>query len=113
MRAEIRKYLLDVREALGLVTTFAAGRSFAEYESDPMLRSAIERQLEIAGEALRQASLIEPALQLRMPDLRRIVAFRNRLAHGYASVAHEVTWGVVETHVPPLRKTVLALLEEA
>jgi uncharacterized protein with HEPN domain len=48
-----------------------------------MLRSAVERQFEIIGEALSQLAKIDPAVAARIPDLRRIVGFRNVLIHGY------------------------------
>lgn len=55
MPRDLRAYLFDISEAAALVTSFAAGKTFADYEHDPLLRSAIERQLEIIGEALSQA----------------------------------------------------------
>ena len=51
-----------------------------------MLRSAVERQFEIIGEALNQAEIEQPDLTMLIPDLRRIVGLRNRIIHGYDSV---------------------------
>jgi len=47
----------------------------------------------------------------RITDARRIVAFRNRLIHGYASVANEVVWGVVEGNLAVLQREIQALLD--
>ncbi len=52
---DVRKYLFDMAEACRLIDEFIAGRSFDDYQADAMLRSAVERQLEIVGEALNQA----------------------------------------------------------
>ena len=48
-----------------------------------------------------------------MAGARRIIAFRNRLIHGYASVSDEVVWGLLETHLPALRRDVEKLLAES
>jgi uncharacterized protein with HEPN domain len=78
-----------------------------------MLRSAVERQFEIIGEALNQALRLDPTLADRISHSGRIIAFRNRLIHGYAFIADEVVWGVLETHLPTLHKEVTALLSDA
>jgi len=55
---------------------------------------------------------LAPDLLARVTDARRIVAFRNRLIHGYASVANEVVWGVVEGNLAVLQREIQALLDE-
>lgn len=55
MRLEIRKFLYDVQQACELLGQFTEGKSLTDYLSDPLLRSAVERQLMIVGEALYQA----------------------------------------------------------
>ncbi|MDQ7844554.1 MAG: DUF86 domain-containing protein [Armatimonadota bacterium] len=110
---EIAKYLLDIADACHLVMQFTTGRTLADYRADPMLRSAVERQFEIIGEALRQALRLDPKLAERITDADRIIAFRNRLIHGYATVSSDVVWGVIEANLPRLKQEVAALLHEA
>lgn len=109
---EVRKYLFDIAEACGLTEEFVAGKSFEDYTQDRMLRSAVERQLEIVGEALAGLLRVAPELSARVTDARRIIAFRNRLIHGYASVADEVVWGVIEANLSVLKREVDALADE-
>lgn len=109
---DIRKYLFDMNEACELLTQFTAGKTFSGYSTDPMLRSAVERQFEIIGEALVQVLRLDPSLRSRISDAGRIVAFRNRLIHGYSSVADDVVWGILEANLPALRKEVAALMKE-
>jgi uncharacterized protein with HEPN domain len=109
---DVRLYLFDIARACELIERFTRGRSFDDYEADPMLRSAVERQFEIAGEALRLAVEADPTLADRITASRQVIAFRNRLIHGYASVSDEVVWGIVERHLPTLRTEVEALLDE-
>jgi uncharacterized protein with HEPN domain len=78
-----------------------------------MLRSAVERQFEIIGEALNQALVLDPSLALRISGAPRIIVFRNRLIHGYATVSDEVVWRVVEGSLPLLQREVQTLLAEA
>ena len=77
MSADAKKYLWDVREAAGRINRFINGRTFDDYLNDEMLRAAVERQFEITGEALSQLSKRGPDKAKRIPDLARIVAFRN------------------------------------
>jgi len=107
---DIRKYLFDITEACELLVQFTAGKSFPDYAVDPMLRSAVERQFEVIGEALGQALRLDPSLSSRINNTGRIIAFRNRLIHGYASIANEVVWGILESNLPALQKEVAALL---
>ena len=110
MHADARKLLWDARAAAERVTRFTTGRTFAEYEADDYFRSAVERQFEIIGEAFSQLSRLDPATVAAIPELPRIVGFRNVLIHGYASVDNKLVWGVVETHLAPLLATLESLL---
>jgi uncharacterized protein with HEPN domain len=65
---EVREYLFDIQEACDLLERFAAGKSFDDYRADPLLRSAVERQFEIIGEALRQAIKLDLDLAARITD---------------------------------------------
>jgi len=111
-RLEVRKYLFDIAKACSLLSRFTAGKTLAEYSNDPLLRSAVERQFEIIGEALRHAVDLDPELGGRVTHAGRIIGFRNRLIHGYATVSDEVVWGVLESALPTLRKEIEALLQE-
>lgn len=112
MRSEAKKYLYDIQQAAELIATFTAGKTLADYEGDAMLRSAMERQFEIIGEALAQLARLDEALVSRISEYRRIIAFRNILIHGYTGVDHRIVWDIVESKLPTLRREVAGLLEE-
>jgi uncharacterized protein with HEPN domain len=110
MRIESKKYLYDMRRASALALEFIRGKSFADYESDAMLRSAVERQLEIVGEALAQLARIDPVTASQMSEYRRIIAFRNILIHGYADIDHRIVWNVLELKLPVIYREAEAFL---
>ena len=112
MRLEQRKYLYDIQQAVALLTQFTAGREFVDYTGDPLLRSGVERQLGIIGEALAQLAKLDSTLAARISEHRRIIGFRNVLIHGYGDVDDRVVWDVVETKLPVLRDEVESLLRE-
>ncbi len=109
---DVRRFLFDIQTACRLIEQFTSGRTFEDYTTDPMLRSAVERQFEIVGEALNQMIRAFPAMQDDVPDARRIIAFRNQLIHGYASISNQVVWGVVEGYLPELSRRIEDLLSD-
>lgn len=102
LQPEAAKYLWDAARAAERITRFTAAKMFQDYAQDDMLRSAVERQFEIIGEALGQLRKAFPSVAAQVPDLPRIVAFRNLLIHGYASVDDQLVWGMVMAYVPGL-----------
>lgn len=89
---------------------FASGHTFTGYEHDDMLRAAVERQLEILGEALSRLRKEHPETAASIPDVHRAIAMRNILIHGYAAVDHRLVWGVVEEQVPRLHAVLRQML---
>jgi len=112
MRLEAQKYLFDIDRSATLIAEFTAGRQFSDYERDAMLRSAVERQFEVIGEALAQLARVDAETVNRIAEYRRIIAFRNILIHGYADVDHRLVWDIVESKLATLRTEVSALLTE-
>ena len=105
-------YLEFALLALRKVPVFIASRSLKDYQADLMCQSAIERQLEIAGDALGQLRKLDPALFQRVPQGHKVVAFRNVLAHGYASLDHDEVYKVASTDTPVLIRSLEELLKE-
>lgn len=107
------KYLWDAHRATERIVRFTTGRDYAGYGADEMLRAAVERQFEIIGEAFNGLRRTDPGLAARIPELPRIVAFRNVLIHGYATVDNRLVWAVVEGDLPGLQALLARLLDKA
>jgi uncharacterized protein with HEPN domain len=99
---DIRVYLQDVVTAAEAIRTFIAGRSLDDYIADLMLRSAVERQLEILGEALARGLRLDPALQERLPASRGAIDFRNVIAREYDALAAATVWDIARNELPGL-----------
>ena len=112
MHPDAGKLLWDAQQATERVARFTATKSFADYEADDYLRSAVERQFEVVGEALNRLSLLDPATAATIAELPRVVAFRNVLIHGYASVDNRIVWGVIEGSLSSLRASLSRLLAQ-
>ena len=109
MQLESKKYLFDIQQAAGLLADFTRGKTFADYQDDPLLKSAVERQFEIIGEALARLARLDPQTASRISEYRRIIAFRNILIHGYAQIDERLVWGVLEARLPTLAQEVNSL----
>ena len=112
MQRDPRAFLWDVREAALAIQSFTTGMDAAAYAANPMAQAAVERKFEIIGEALNQLSKLNTAVAARIPDLAQIVAFRNQLIHGYATVNVSTVWNISQTALPALRDAVQGLLDE-
>jgi uncharacterized protein with HEPN domain len=110
MRLEVCKHLEDVRQAVELILQFAAGESLEDYRSDALLRSAVERQFEIIGEALNRLDKTDPSTADLISEKKQTIAFRNILIHGYDMVDSQVVWNVVKGDLPRLHSEVVSLL---
>ncbi len=112
MLPEIAKLLLDMKHASERIERFAAGRTFEDYQSDDLLRSAIERQFEIVGEAMARLNKTAPDIAANITDFRKIAGFRNVLIHGYDAIDDTISWGVVTNKLPILKSELERLLAE-
>lgn len=112
MQPESAALLWDARRAAELIGSFITGRIWSDYLDDPMLRSAVERQFEIIGEALNRLGHVDPETAASIADLPRIVAFRNVLIHGYATIDDAIVWEVATERLPGLVNLLSTLLDD-
>lgn len=104
MQLEVQVYLKDILNAIDEIDSYFDGtiREFLSFVSDKKTQRAIERNLEIIGEAANRIYKIAPDISI--PDIRKIVETRNRIIHGYDNVSAEIIWSIVERDLPRLRE---------
>ena len=110
MTDQARKFLLDMLDAIALAERFSADTpTFQSYQNDLKTKSAVERQLEILGEAVKKFSREAPDFQLK--NVSQIISFRNRLAHNYDQIDDAIVWAVLKRHLPVLKSQVEELIK--
>lgn len=112
MDNEIKVWLYDILNAIMEIDSFFNDipKEFSTYKDDLRTRRAIERNIEIIGEALSRIIIKDKAIKIS--NARKIVDTRNRIIHGYDSVSDEIIWGIVINHIPVLHTEVKGLLGE-
>lgn len=113
MKREPRAFVWDIVQAGSAVEQFLSGVAFSEYLGNLQLKSAVERQLITIGEALTQLSRVDPERAARIPEYRQVIAFRNVLVHGYASLRDDEVWRAIGQSLPELVAAAAAMLDEA
>ena len=90
MPNRLPKHLFDALTALRLAREFSSGLSFDDFVSIVLVRSAVERQLEILGEACQRMVQAEPDIRLRLPEVGFAIGPRNKIIHGYERLGQEL-----------------------
>jgi len=110
MEIEIRTWLYDISNTLAEIDSFfgVEPKSFLAFQKDLRTRRAVERNIEIIGEALNRILIIQPDIQIS--NSRKIVDTRNRIIHGYDNVSDEMIWSIVIKYLPILKNEIQLLL---
>jgi uncharacterized protein with HEPN domain len=110
MRRETAKRLLDAELACVEARELCAGVTRDQFLQSRVVQLAVQKLVEIVGEALRQAEESDADAVRSIPELRAVVNTRNRLVHGYDSVDFGAVWDIVQRHVPELQERLHSLL---
>jgi uncharacterized protein with HEPN domain len=111
LRRDPGVYLEDIEHYASAAVRFLSGYSLDQYLADEKTRAAVERVLEICGEALNNLYKAAPAVAEGIPHARDIVGFRNILAHGYAKLDHSKVYDIAVKHAPELLSAVKSALK--
>ena len=110
MDERVEKWLYDIRFALEEIDSYIAncGKTFVDFQQNLMLKRAIERNLEIIGEATNRILTRNPDVEIT--NARKIVNLRNFIIHSYDSVSDENIWAIVINNLPELKKEIDKLI---
>ena len=104
------KYLYDIVSGCEFLVEFTRTKTIEDYKNDRPFRSALERELQIIGEAMLQLDKASPQKAAQIEDYRSIIGFRHILVHGYDSLDPATVWNVIETKLDILLKQARKLL---
>jgi uncharacterized protein with HEPN domain len=105
-------YLADVVDACDAVAEVLTGVDLEAYCARRSIRSSVEREFTINGEAIGALARPDPALAARISHARLIVGFRNRLVHEYPQIDDEAVYAIAPRDAPVLRAECAALVEQ-
>lgn len=111
MENEIKTWLADIKQAIDEINSFLPDKKdFFSFKNDLKTKRAIERNIEIIGEAVSRILKLDKDFPLE--HSRKIVDTRNRIIHGYDSVSEDIIWAIIIRDSPNLESTVNKLLEK-
>lgn len=112
MDKNMKAWLYDILSSINEIESYfvTSARTFELFQNDLKTKRAVERNIEIIGEAMSR--ILKHEDNIEISDSRKIVDVRNRIIHGYDSVSDEVIWGIVIKNLPVLQKEVEVLLNE-
>jgi uncharacterized protein with HEPN domain len=111
MQHDGKAYLWDIDAAADSIQGFTQGKTLDDYLGDEMLRAAVERKFGVIGEALSQLLRLFPQYRSSITLPEQIIAFRNQIIHGYATVRDDIVWEIVTVYLPRLKTEVVGLLD--
>jgi uncharacterized protein with HEPN domain len=112
MKRDARAYLADILESCDAIEAAIAGLSLDDYLDSRLVRSSVEREFTIIGEAVLALSHKSPAVFDSITGARRIIDFRNRLTHEYPTVDDELVWALAKQDMLVLRRECAGLIAE-
>lgn len=110
MNDDVREHLERILEETLRISEFTQGLSLEDYQSDVKTRMAVERAFEIIGEGLNRIKKSDPEILEEIGSYRKVISFRNILAHAYEHVEDRLVWGIIQGDLAILTRDIKALL---
>ena len=112
MDPEIKTWLFDVLQSIAEIESYfeEKPKKFDEYIADIKTKRAVERDIEIIGEAVNR--IIKKDKDFKIENAQKIIGARNRIAHGYDKISDDLLWSIVINHLPKLKSEISVLIEE-
>lgn len=107
---EYKKYVYDIIGSIEEIEEFINYNNYFEFIKDIKTKRAVERNIEIIGEAMNKLIKIDETLPIS--NSRKIIDTRNRIIHGYDTVSDEILWAIVQKYLPVLKKELYLILNK-
>lgn len=112
MDEKILKWLYDIKDAIEEIESYFSDypKDFRSYQKNTLLKRAIERDLEIIGEAVNR--ILRQDMNFPIENAKRIIGLRNQIIHAYDSISDENIWAIIIKHLPILKNEISGLIRE-
>ena len=112
MDSEIKTWLFDVLQSITEIESYFEDKPkrFEDYSKDIKTKRAVERDIEIIGEAINR--ILKKDNNFEMENVQKIIGTRNRIAHGYDKISDDLIWSIVINHLPKLKAEITSMLEK-
>lgn len=104
MERDAKTYFYSIRQSCQLIRDFTRDADFQKYETDWLIKSAVERQFIIIGEAINRLKQVDENAYRKIPQAEKIIGFRNILVHGYEAISDQFVWEIIQVHLVELEK---------
>lgn len=111
MDKEIKTWLFDILQSINEIESYYENKPkvYSDYVSDIKTKRAVERNLEIIGEAVNR--ILKKDQSFELISSKKIIGTRNRIIHGYDKISDDLIWSIVINHIPKLKTEITGLLE--
>ncbi len=115
MDERILKWLYDIKISIEEIDSFfkEEDKDFFKYRNNLMLKRAVERNLEIIGEAVNRIITRENSFTVKISNAKAIIGLRNQVIHAYDNISDENIWSILTNHLPKLKGEIDALIKES
>lgn len=114
MDERILKWLYDIKICIEEIDSFFKedDKEFFNYRNNLMLKRAVERNLEIIGEAINRIITRDTIFTEKISNAKAIIGLRNQVIHAYDNISDENIWSILTNHLPKLKNEVDILIKE-
>ena len=114
MDERILKWLYDIKIAIDEIDSYfeTHDKDFFKYRSNLMLKRAVERDLEIIGEAINRIVKKDESFHDKITNARAIIGLRNQVIHAYDTISDENIWSILINHLPKLKQEIKTLISQ-
>nr|WP_315154506.1 HepT-like ribonuclease domain-containing protein [uncultured Flavobacterium sp.] len=114
MDERILKWLYDIKMAIDEIDSYFANgqKDFSKYRNNLMLKRAVERDLEIIGEAINRIITRDNDFENKITNAKAIIGLRNQVIHAYDNISDENIWSILINHIPKLKSEIDILIDE-